>query len=307
MSRAAVAAATEAPTLLTGPPSMPGRDTMPPSLSPQKVGAAGPTGRFQVLLLGASGVGKTALARRILGQDVSLGAALTPGSHSPSVVSTSTSVHSPTIGVDFSTRSVCLDGGKPVRLHMWDASGQPRFKMFCEDCLHKMDSHDAVVLVYSAADSSSLEEACALALQVAQLAKGQPQMALVATKADVEPREVDREVGRSRAAELGISIFLEVKLPTDEQAEGAARAAAATPRNEIEAQLLRPLLRQCREQAASVEPRWSMCSEQDAAASPSRGKQHMKREARSHGASTPRASASLLACTAMRRCLRFAA
>merc|ERR1740123_2914965 len=170
------------PTLLTTPR----RHVVaaPPSLASQKIGA----GRIQAVLLGAAGVGKTALAQRILGQDGMCSSRMAPTT-SPAGASKYSGAPPPTVGVDFATRSVALDGGTAVRLHLWDTSGQERFRELGETYLTELEAHDAVIVVYAASDAGSLEEACEHARRARRLTKGTVQMALVATKADVGPRE----------------------------------------------------------------------------------------------------------------------
>lgn len=308
----------QAPTLLTTPPPRRSPAASPPFAS--KIGA----GRIQAVLLGAAGVGKTALAQRLLGQDSRCSSSLAPAPMSPAVAAKCSAAPPPTVGVDFATRSVALDGGPPVRLHLWDTSGQERFRELGETYLCELEAHDTIILVYSSTDAASLEEVCLQARRALRLTKSKPQLALVATKADLEPREVSAEEGRARAEELGASAFVEVSCPAM-----AARAASFMPaepeylatRQAIEAQLLRPLLRRCREHApppgtmTGFTP--SRIGATGAGATPGSRPPSTDRRRQAGGGKTPprtrapqapqAAAKAPFACGALRRCLRLVA
>lgn len=306
-----------APTLL----STPGRQS--PAASPltsHKTGA----GRIQAVLLGSSGVGKSALAQRILGWDAHCSMPLTPAALSPGAA-VCTGAPQPTVGVDFATRSVCVDAGVPLRLHLWDTSGQERFRELSESYLGDLEDHDAVIAVYAASNAASLDTACEYIKRARQLAKGTPRVALVGAKADVEPHVVSEEEGRARAEELGAAVFLEVCCPA-KLAEGSPLAApspvtlgAVTSRQTIEVQLLRPLLRKCLEcappQGIAATPRPAAGQRFGVTGIPScatPGKRQVSttpqplRTSESRRASPPpKAKSSALRCNALRRCLRL--
>lgn len=142
---------------------------------------APPRSVFKVVVVGAPGVGKTSLVRLLLGApagaasrgapracDLAAGAGHPGHDGGPE----------PTVGADFCTRAVFLDGtARPVRLHLWDTSGQERFRSVVEPCITGLEDHDAIVVVYDTSASESLEEANALIVRARRLAAGSPQVA----------------------------------------------------------------------------------------------------------------------------------
>jgi len=221
-------------------------------LKPQLIGA----GRIKVVVVGARGVGKTSLVQRMLGQDALSGLTSKPTTL-PEVASAGTCGPQPTVGVDFATRSVCLDGATcPVRLHLWDTSGQERFQPLVSTYLSDLEDHDAAVIVYDVASAESFEEAQVHVRRVRRLASGRPQLALIGAKADPEApaREVSTEEGRALAGDMGAVVFAEVGCPSQRSAGphgpgGRGNGEVLSKRSAIEEQLVRPLLRKCRDAA----------------------------------------------------------
>lgn len=232
-----------APTLLEAAPCTSGHwpavEASPSSSSPapaisKRLG----TCRVRAVLLGDAGVGKTALAGRILGHE---------------------KAPLPTMGVDFATRLVCLDDEAPLQLHLWDTSGQERFKSLADAHLRDMEEHDAIIAVYATSDAGSLEAACERVRQAQRCARGRPRLALVGAKADTEPRAVTAEAARAKAEELGAVLFVEVCCPAAAAAsDGNDRSTMPPPspplatRRAVEQQLVRPLLRACLERMPSA-------------------------------------------------------
>lgn len=64
---------------------------------------------FKIVLVGDSGVGKTNLLTRFSKNEFSLGA-------------------TPTIGVEFATKTVATDDGAVVKAQIWDTAGQDRYR-----------------------------------------------------------------------------------------------------------------------------------------------------------------------------------
>ena len=64
---------------------------------------------FKIVLLGDSGVGKTALIQRFVNDHWQ-------------------QQFKPTVGVDFHHKTVTIDGGKELVLQIWDTAGQERFQ-----------------------------------------------------------------------------------------------------------------------------------------------------------------------------------
>ncbi|CAK0910686.1 unnamed protein product, partial [Prorocentrum cordatum] len=233
---------------------------LPDPAAPAAVWAP-PRSVFKIVVVGAPGVGKSSLVRLLLGAPAPPAGTGAAGRGAPRARDLAAGAgHSshdggpePTVGADFCTRAVFLDGSaRPVRLHLWDTSGQERFKSVVEPCITGLEDHDAVVVVYDTSASESLEEANALILQARRLAAGSPQVALVGCKCDRGPREVSTGEGRARAAELGAAVFVEASCPPplvgDRQVDRLPGEALST-HAEAEEKLVRPLLRRCREAA----------------------------------------------------------
>merc|ERR1719343_71103 len=88
------------------------------------------------------GVGKTNVVQRLLGGTAPTGPT-PPG---------------PTIGVDFASRSVQLAGdSRPLRLNLWDTSGDPRFRELADGCMQDLRDHDAVIIVYDLTQRGTFE------------------------------------------------------------------------------------------------------------------------------------------------------
>lgn len=302
-----------APTLLTTPSPHRSSPATPPSFTSHKLGA----GRVRAVLLGAAGAGKTSLVRRFLGQEEETPLAMSPAAATSSRV---LGAPPPTVGVDFASRSVCLDGGAAVRLHLWDTSGQERFKELADVHLKELEDHDAVIVLYAVSDATSLEDAVEYVRRARRLAKGSPRLALVGTKADAELREVSLEEGRARAEALGAAVFVEVSCPPCASEPSVGSSASAGTEGPIatcqavEAQLLRPLLRGCLDSAplssSAVTPPAS--SRNLSRSTPSKSRQAASRTPTlpSGRVSSPppkQPNAAGFGCASLCRCLRLAA
>ncbi|CAK0910685.1 unnamed protein product, partial [Prorocentrum cordatum] len=249
-----------------GPRRRPGAARRMPELPDPAAPAAvwaPPRSVFKIVVVGAPGVGKSSLVRLLLGAPAPPAGTGAAGRGAPRArdLAAGAGRHSshdggpePTVGADFCTRAVFLDGSaRPVRLPPAPLA-QERFKSVVEPCITGLEDgdHDAVVVVYDTSASESLEEANALILQARRLAAGSPQVALVGCKCDRGPREVSTGEGRARAAELGAAVFVEASCPPplvgDRQVDRLPGEALST-HAEAEEKLVRPLLRRCREAA----------------------------------------------------------
>ena len=101
-------------------------------------GGNGGNNKFKVCLLGDSGVGKTALAHRIMGK------------HMPRNGS------DPTIGCEFASTRVRLPGTETeVKLLLWDTAGQETFRSFTASFLRR--AH-CVLYVFDTTNRKSFED-----------------------------------------------------------------------------------------------------------------------------------------------------
>mmetsp|Transcript_2600 Transcript_2600/g.4007 ORF Transcript_2600/g.4007 Transcript_2600/m.4007 type:complete len:227 (-) Transcript_2600:56-736(-) len=140
---------------------------------------------FKILLIGNSGVGKSALIMRFA-DDIF---------HSS---------FASTIGVDFKLRTVELNGQK-IKLQIWDTAGQERFKTVTN--AYFRGSH-GIILVYDITKESSF---AALDDWLMELGKSAPSNCLkliIGNKCDLaEDREVSHEVVQEYAEKHGIHFF----------------------------------------------------------------------------------------------------
>lgn len=89
---------------------------------------------FKIILIGDANVGKTCLVKRFA-----------KGFFAPS--------QGPTIGVDFTIRTVEVDGEK-VKLQVWDTAGQERFRSVTHSYYHNADG---VIITYDITNRKSFE------------------------------------------------------------------------------------------------------------------------------------------------------
>ena len=75
-------------------------------------------GKFKVVFLGESSVGKTSLINRFLHDHFDI-------------------VYRATVGIDFMTKRVLRDDQKCVKFQIWDTAGQERFRSLIPSYVHK--------------------------------------------------------------------------------------------------------------------------------------------------------------------------
>lgn len=90
---------------------------------------------FKILLVGDSGVGKSALLNRF-------------------VLHQFQDDYISTIGIDFHIKTICLDNGVRVKLQLWDTAGQVRFRSLIPSYYKNCD---AIIVCYSIADTRSFD------------------------------------------------------------------------------------------------------------------------------------------------------
>ena len=99
-------------------------------------------GKFKVVFLGESSVGKTSLINRFLHDSFD-------------------SVYRATIGLDFMTKKVQRIDQKSVKFQIWDTAGQERFRSLIPSYIHKSA---VAVVVYDITNSETFLQGIELCL-----------------------------------------------------------------------------------------------------------------------------------------------
>ncbi len=137
---------------------------------------------FKVVLFGESGVGKTSIISQFI-----------DSSFQEDIQSSS--------GGTFSSKTFTYGDGKILKLEIWDTAGQERYraltKMFYKDA-------DAAILVYDITRKITFEEMQNYWVQ--QIKESAPEniiLAIAGNKSDLPDEDVDEEMARKYAKELG--------------------------------------------------------------------------------------------------------
>jgi len=153
--------------------------------------------QFKVMLVGDSGVGKTALMRRVCEKKF-------------------ISKFESTIGVDFMTSSWEVDN-YIVRLQLWDTAGQERFRTITATYYQKSHS---IFLVYDVTCNQSFENLSTW-LQDINAIRGTIPKILIGNKTDVSTRrEVQREKAEKFAKKHNM-LFFETSAKTNSEVDTA--------------------------------------------------------------------------------------
>jgi small GTP-binding protein len=129
---------------------------------------------YKVVLVGASGVGKTSILQRLIDNTFQADA--------PS-----------TVGVEFKPYTLPIEGRDPVRLNIWDTAGQERFRS-----VSKAYFRNAVgaVLVFAIDDKDSFAQLDQWITDLHQLACPNAVILLVGNKID---RSAERQISEEQA------------------------------------------------------------------------------------------------------------
>ncbi|XP_009602059.1 ras-related protein RABE1c-like [Nicotiana tabacum] len=140
----------------------------------------------KLLLIGDSGVGKSCLISRF-----------SDGSFTTNYIST--------IGIDFKTRTIELEG-KRIKLKVWDTAGQERFKSITTAYYR---GAMGILLVYDVTDESSFNNIRNWIRSIEQHGSDNVNKILVGNKADMDEskRVVPTSTGQALADEYGIKFF----------------------------------------------------------------------------------------------------
>ena len=136
---------------------------------------------FKILIIGDSGVGKTALLLRY-----------TEGVFNPEFHST--------IGVDFKINTVDIDG-KLVKMQLWDTAGQDRFRNIVAS--YYRGAH-GVILVYDVTNEDSFSNVRSWVNETKTHLQDHVPKLLVGNKVDEPSRVISPENGQSLASQLGM-------------------------------------------------------------------------------------------------------
>mmetsp|Transcript_12203 Transcript_12203/g.17006 ORF Transcript_12203/g.17006 Transcript_12203/m.17006 type:complete len:218 (-) Transcript_12203:100-753(-) len=157
---------------------------------------------MKVLLLGDSGVGKTCLALRFVGEAFQKSFKVT-------------------VGIDFKVKEFIVDG-KPVKVQIWDTAGQERFRSVATNYYRKAAG---VVLVYDVNNLESFENLENWMDLLNQHTDEGIAKILVGNKLDISDtksgkRAVTTEMGKAFAKKHGVK-FLETSAKTSKNVEKA--------------------------------------------------------------------------------------
>lgn len=159
---------------------------------------------FKVLIIGNSGVGKTALLLRY-----------TDGVFNPEFHTT--------IGVDFKISTVDIDG-KLVKMQLWDTAGQDRFRNIVAS--YYRGAH-GVIMVYDVTDTESFTSIRAWHDETKVHLQANVPKLLVGNKVDEAGRTVTSDEGQQLAEQLGME-WMETSAKSEFHVKEAFEALART-------------------------------------------------------------------------------
>jgi small GTP-binding protein len=137
---------------------------------------------LKIIMVGDSGVGKSALLKSFMGEEF-------------------TKHYVSTIGVDFEIKQVVMND-KKVHMQIWDTAGQERFRTITTSYYR---SSDAILLVFDVTDPNSFKNIHAWLEDVRQYARKDVDIMLVGNKVDLEK---DRKVEFKTAKDFAEDNFI---------------------------------------------------------------------------------------------------
>ena len=139
---------------------------------------------FKVILLGASGVGKTSIIKRYI-EDVF-----------------DDSLLKPSLCFDFLAKEITREN-KKIKLEIWDTAGQERFQSMAK--MYYKDAH-GVILAYDITDLTSFERMKEWLLEVEQNEHVLAKKIIVGTKSDlIEKRKIQKFDAKKFTTEKSLS------------------------------------------------------------------------------------------------------
>jgi len=141
--------------------------------------------KFNIILLGDSGVGKTCIAKRFANE--------------------SFEVYTTTIGTDFMIRKIKV-GGTECHIRIWDTAGQERFRSITTSYFR--GAH-GIGIVYDVTDATSFRDCINWFQDAKRNTNSSVCKMLIGNKCDYEQsrRKVTWEEGKALAVSLGIDFF----------------------------------------------------------------------------------------------------
>lgn len=186
---------------------------------PAGVGRKGPV--VKLLIVGDSGSGKSSLLLRFCDDQ-----------HIPNYIST--------IGLDFKVKPVEIEG-QNVRLQLWDAAGQERFRSIV--AAYYRGAH-GIALVFDLTDPLSFQSVRNWMKQIeAHSNTSKPSIVLIGNKSDLA-RQVSMEEAKALSDEFAIPYF-ETSAKTGDNVNGAIKHLATLALNEKEGQRCSPKRGSC--------------------------------------------------------------
>ena len=148
---------------------------------------------YKIVAIGDSSVGKTTILKRY--------------SKNP----TESSTVRPTVGIDFRTMEVEIDG-KKVRANIWDTMGRHSFRTMTKNFFSKTDG---VLLLYDVTNRTSFDNLHRWIRDIKESKLHNKEIFLLANKIDAGGREVSAKEGKCFANSFGMKYF-EVSARTGE-------------------------------------------------------------------------------------------
>ena len=138
----------------------------------------------KILIIGDSTTGKTCLLRCFTGEEFS-------------------SVFISTIGVDFKTRTVEMDGAK-IKLQVWDTSGDARFRTLTRAYYR---GAAGVIITYSATRKETFDNLPYWIEDAKEIGQSDIKLMVVGTGCDCKDKQVDYVTAKDFADEHQLSFF----------------------------------------------------------------------------------------------------
>ncbi|KAH0794084.1 small GTP-binding protein [Histomonas meleagridis] len=160
---------------------------------------------FKFIVIGSSGVGKTAILKRLV-DDVFTGESQS------------------TIGVEFLATSVDVDG-KSIKLQIWDTAGQERFRSIAKAYFR---SAIGVILVFDLTDRKSFEDLSGWLSDIHSLCDPNAVVTLIGNKSDLKDQRSITTTEAESFAQLHQLNYLETSALGGDNIQEAFQRTAAT-------------------------------------------------------------------------------